>query len=513
MKKAVGLLLVLMLFLTSCDGTSREAEIQNTLEERTLKDTLIVAQGGDVTSLDPLLARNALSVTANQHIFDYLVFLSDQGEIIPGLAESWDFVSDTSIKFNIRKDVKFHNGDELTAEDVKYSFDRIIDSKKVAWAVDLLSHVEIVDKYTVIINLTEPFSGALAQFTRPGANIVPKKIVEADPIGFATNPVGTGPFKFVEWRQGDHIKLEANEDYWGKKTEMKYLTIRIIPEDSQRLIALENGEIDIAYDMAPSNVSKIAENSELLLLTAPSARTVYIATNLILDNPIAEKKVRQAMQYAINKEVIVNSVAYGMGQIAHTIIPPTAFGYTENIITKYDPEKAKALLAEAGYPNGFKTKLHTFSDQLYTEIAQVIQSQFLEIGIDLEIMITDQATLFEMETEPDHELVLESWLTVAADAHNTLYPYFHSTSPAAAGNFTFYNNPEVDKLLDQAKISYDKAERAEAYEKAQKILAEDLPIISIYYLSLLVGTSNNVEGFSINPYGYHRLDTVKVYKK
>lgn len=474
-----------------------------------LKDTLVVAQGGDITSLDPLYARNTLSVTANHHLYDYLVFLTDDGEVQPMLAESWE-ETELKIVFKLRKDVKFHNGDPMTADDVVYSLTRVRDLNQVTWAAGFISDINKIDDYTVEVNFLEPYSGKLSQFTRPGANVVPQSVVEANPEAFATNPVGTGPYKFVEWTSGDHLLMERNDDYWGEKGKSKFINIRIIGETAQRLIALENGEIDIAYDVAANDISKIEGNSNLQMITGPSARCVFISTNTQLtDSPISDKKVLQAMQYAIDKETIVQAVSYGKGLVAHTMVPPSVFGASDKIKTEYNLERAKELMAEAGYADGFTVQLHTYSDQLYTEVAQVLQSQLAEIGITLDLYITDQATMIEMTSNNDHQLILKFWLTIA-DAHNTLYPYYHSTSSAAAGNSAFFKNEEYDRYVTEGKTASDPAARMAAYDKCYEIAAEELPYIPIFYANLLIGTSAKVEGFSVNPYGYHRLDTVAV---
>lgn len=485
---------------------------QQATEGKAKKDTLIIAQAADITSTDPLRAVNTYSISVNRHVYDYLINLNEDGTYSPMLAESWSLVNPNLVELKLRQDVTFHNGEHMTSEDVVYSLSRARDLP-LSLIQGMFGEITAVDDYTVHVELLQTFGAIELLFCRTGTQIVCKSAMEADYDNFVQNaPIGTGPYKFVSWSKGDSIVLEGFDDYWGGAPNTKNLIIRVIAEPSQRLIALENGEIDIAYDIGPNDVAKIQENPELAIVIGPSSRCVILSTNYAdANSPIANNLVLQAMQYAIDKQLIVDAVGYGHGIVAHTLIPSFAFGSTESIQTEYNPEKAKELLAQAGYPNGFEVELSTYSDQLYSEIASVLQSQLAEVGITLNIQVSDQATLLEYCADKSHGLVLKFWMTVA-DAHNTFQPYYFSTSSPSHGNSAFYQNPEFDKWVTVESNSADSEVRKQAFEELHKIAAEDLPYIPIYFTPMLVGHSADTEGFVPDPYGYHRLNYITVYE-
>ncbi len=529
MKKTIAFMLtaLLVLSLTACGGASENTpttpkdsstssgesvssgKTENATASKRYADTLTVAVQSEPTSLDGLYSRNAASVVANQHLYDYLVFLDENNEIHPMLAESWDWVSDTELWFHLRKDVVFHNGAKMTADDVVFSLLRVRDLNQVTWASGFIDEISKVDDYTVKITFFSAYSGTLTQFARPGANIVCAATLTDDSNALKTNPIGTGPFKFVQWNQGNFIKLERNDDYWGEKPVYKNLTIRIIPEPAQRLIALENGEVDLAYDIAANDVAKIEGNNNLSYLTKPGF-TVYIGANLELkENPISDKRVRQAIQYAIDKDALNNAVTEGYGEVAHSIITKGVFGFFD-IPTEYNTEKAKELLTEAGYPNGFTIELNVQNTQTYALTGQIVAEMLGKIGIKVTVSQVDFATTQSYKLDPSHELYLSNWVTVG-DAYATWNPWYRSDATAAEGNNAFFRDEHVDDLIQTAKSSFDDAKRLAAYKELEEIAHEELPYIPLYYLPSIVGFSNKVDNLVLSPYAYHRLDTVKIY--
>lgn len=510
MKRIIPILLILVLVLTGCGGNGGNAASSDQNEET--KDSFVFAQGADVTSLDPHIGKETAAVTVTGNIFDTLVRQNSETEIIPSLAESWERLSDTSMKFNLRQDVKFHNGDALTADDVKFSIERALKSPQVSYILDFISSVEKVDDYTIIINTKEPFAPILSHLANPAAAIVPQKVVEADEKGFALNPIGSGPYKFVEWKQGEYAKLEAFDDYFMGAPKTKYITMKVVPENSQRIIALETGEVDAAYDILPNDISKIEENKDLKLLTTPSARCIYLSLNTKSEGPLSDPDVRHAIEYALDKKTITETALYGIGQAASSIVPPVAFGYNKDWpVSQYNPDKAKELLKKAGYSNGFDITLWTDDDQSRVELCQIVQSELADIGIKVKIEVMEFGTLLSKLSEPDHQMVMEFWTTSTGDANYSFYPLCYSESSADAGNDAFYSNPEADKLILEGRNSTDEAKRIAAYNSLYEIVNTDLPYIPLYYTEMTVATSRNVKGFEINPMGYHRLNTVTVY--
>ncbi|SHI83697.1 ABC transporter substrate-binding protein [Lutispora thermophila] len=514
--KVLALALAFTLLLAGCGGSATQSTSANEgqtaeTQESELKDTVIFAQGADVTSLDPHIGKETPAVTVHGQIFDTLLATDKDMNIIPGLAESWEILSDTSYKFNIRKGVKFHDGSELTAEDVKFSLDRAMASSYVSYIVNFIDNVEVVDNYTVIVNTKEPYAPTLMNLTHPSAAIVPKAIVEKDPEALKTHPIGTGPYKFVEWKPGEYAKLEANPDYFRGAPKTKYVIMKVIPEAAQRTIALETGEVDIAYDLSANDLSKVAENSDLKLLEGTSLSAWFLQFNT-KHKPFDNKLVRQAIRYAIDSQTIVDTLLYGAGEVAGSIIPPVAFGYQEVDTIKYNKEKAKELLAQAGYPNGFDATLYVNDNQQRIEICQVIQSQLKEVGINVEVKVLEFATFIDSTNKGEHDMGYYGWVTSTADADYTYYPIYHSSQHGAPGNRSFIANADIDKYIEEGRVTTDPAARLQSYKALEQILTEESPVAPLYYSEVNVGTSKKVQGFEVQPAGYHSYLNVTVSK-
>lgn len=520
MKKMLSMFLTaaLVLCFSACGETTtpnssgNESSSSTQTSNRTYKETLNVVVSAEPTSLDGLYARNAVSVVANQMLYDYLVYLNtNTSEISPMLAESWEYTSDTELVFHLRKDVVFHNGQPLTADDVVYSMTRVRDLGQVTWASGFMDKIEKVDDYTVSISFLDPCSSTVSQFGRPGANIVCAAAVEADPDAFkTTNPVGTGPYKLVEWNQGNYIRLERNEEYWGNLPAQKYINIKIVPESSQRLIALENGEADIAYDIAPSDVAKVENNTSLrALVCSDSANVIYLSCNTQSDTPLSDKRVRQAIQYAIDKEALNRACTEGYGKVAHTVISPGVVGFKE-VTSQYNVEKAKELLTQAGYPNGFAIDCYGYTNQTQQLAIQILENMLSEVNIKLNLNTVDYATLLTYKIQEDHQLFITNWFTMG-DAYWTFSPFFSSSSNAAEGNDALYHNDEVDDLVQTIKTSFDEKERDAAFDRLYEITGDELPYIALFTSPYICATSANVENFNLSITGYHRLDTVLAY--
>ena len=305
--------------LSACGG--KQSTGGNTEATATdYKDTLIWAQGADVTSFDPHQGKETPAVEVTCQIFDTL------------------------------------DGSDLTAEDVKFSLDRARNSAAVSYIVDFIEDVTVDDEYTVTVKTNAPYAPTLRNLAIPFAAIVPKAVVEANEDAFVLNPVGSGPYCFVEWKQGDHVTLKAFDDYYAGKAATENLIMKVIPETSQRSIALETGEIDLAYDLAVNDIPKINDNDKLMVYEIPSLSCWYVSLNMNKE-PFNNPLVREALTMAIDRQTIIDTINAGSGQPADAIIAPAVFGYYSTGVPEYNPEKAKELLAEAGYPDGFSTTL------------------------------------------------------------------------------------------------------------------------------------------------------------
>ena len=474
------------------------------------KDTLIWAQGADVTSLDPHQGKETPAVEVTCQIFDTLVVVNPEtNEIEPQIAESWEQVDELTYVFKIRQGIKFHDGSDLTAEDVKFSLDRAINSAAVSYIVDFIDTVTVDDEYTVTVKTKAPYAPALRNLAIPFAAIVPKAVVEADEDAFILNPVGSGPYQFVEWKQNDHVTLKAFDDYYAGKPATENLIMKVIPETSQRSIALETGEIDLAYDMAVNDVAKLKDSTELTVYEIPSLTCWYISMNMNKE-PFNNPLVREALSYAIDRQLIIDTINAGSGQPADAIIAPGVFGYYSTGVREYDPEKAKELLAEAGYPDGFETSLWVNDNQSRIEMCQAIQNMFQQIGVECAVEVLEFGSYISRTTNGEHDMAYFGWTTSSADADYSYYSLEHSTQQGAAGNRSFIADPEVDALIEEARTNSDEATRTELYKELAIKLDEINNNIPVFYSSINVGASQKVEGFVMDANGYHNLDTVKV---
>lgn len=504
--RIVALVLVMLMTLSfaACSSSSESGATS------AYKDTLTWAQGSDVTSLDPHQGKETPSVEVTCQIFDTLVTVDPEtSEVLPQIAESWEQLDELTYVFHIRKGIKFHDGSELTAEDVKFSLERAINSAAVSYIVDFIDTVTVDDDYTVTVVTHNPYAPALRNLAIPFAAIVPKAVVEADEDAFVLNPVGSGPYTFVEWAQGDHITLKAFNDYYAGKPETENLVMKVIPETSQRAIALETGEVDMAYDLAVNDVSKVNENEALKAYEVASLTCWYVSMNMNKE-PFNNPLVREALSMAIDRQLIIDTINAGSGEVADAIIAPAVFGYYSTGVVEYNPERAKELLAEAGYPNGFSTTLWVNDNQSRIEMCTAIQSMLLDIGIDCKLEVLEFGSYISRTTNGEHDMAYFGWTTSSGDADYTYYSLEHSTQQGAAGNRSFIADDEVDALIEAARSSADEETRKELYKDLAIKLAEVNNNIPVFYSTINVGASKNVEGFVMDPNGYHNLDKVKV---
>lgn len=486
--------------LSACGGSEPSSGI---------KDTLVVAQGADAKTLDPHATNDQPSSRVAVQIYSQLVETDKDMNIVPGLAESWEKLDDTTTQFKLRKGVKFHNGEELKASDVKFTLDAMVASPTVAHIVSAVAAIDVVDDYTVNIRTTDPFGPLLYHLSHTAASILSEKAVTAAGDKYGQHPVGTGPYQFVDWQVGDRITLKAFDDYYGGKQEIPNVVFRNIPEGTNRAIALETGEVDIAYDLEPIDKKTVTAKETLKLVEEESFSVAYLGFNT-KKAPFNNVKVRQAISYAINSDDIIDAVLMGAGAPSNSPIGPKVFGHNPEI-PRYQQnfDKARALLAEAGYPDGFKTSIWTNDNPVRVQISQVVQAQLRQIGIDMSIDVVEWGAFLDGTSRGDHDMFIMGWVTVTGDADYGLYALFHSTTHGGAGNRSFYSNPEVDGLLAKARTSTDVQEREELYRQLQVTLQTEVPTFSIYDQFQNVGIQRNVEGFSMAPAGHHKLRGVR----
>ncbi|MEF9983372.1 MAG: ABC transporter substrate-binding protein [Oscillospiraceae bacterium] len=477
------------------------------------KQIIRIAQASDVLSFDPHKINDFNTSTALRHIYSTLVKLTPDNQIVGDLAESWKNIDEKTIEFKLRPNVKFHNGETLKAEDVKFSIEREMASSAARHMVKDVESMEVVDDLTVIMHLKKPSAPIFASLTYALSGILCKSHVEALEASGKTiddKPNGTGQYKFGSYKSGDQTVLVKYDDYFGEKAANDQLVLKIIPDGAARTIALETGDVDIVNDVNFVDVNRIIENDKLDLINYPSTGFEHVLINN-QKKPFDNVKVRQALNHAVERASIIKVAANGQAVAADSYISSGAMGYSKNVtVYDYDIAKAKALLAEAGYPDGFEASILVFTDQR-NRTAQVLQASFGEIGIKLSIESMEKGAFYEKTNVGDYDMAILGW-TADADPSEIFDGMWHSAALGETGNRQRYINPEVDKLLEEASAEMDMAKRLVTYEKIQQIITADAGVIPIYYLNGLIGRSKNVEGIVPFSIGSHRFEQAHFVK-
>ena len=398
--------------------------------------TLIVAVPDAPSYMDPQVQASIGTYRVTTQIFDRLVSMDTEMNLVPGLAESWDVEDEKTTVFHLRKGVKFHNGEEMTSEDVKYSLERCIASSGVNYNYLIIDHIEIIDNYTIKIITKEPFNALLYRLTLDAASIVSKKAATSSEE-FNKHPVGAGPFKFVSWEMGGDVVLEANEDYYKGAPKIKKLIFRQIPEALNRAIGLETAEIDLAYDLAITDLDMLMENEMITVETVPSTTVWYLGFN-VQKEPLDNVLVRQAVASGLNTQDVIDIVYNGVASPAHnTMLPPRLFGYAPDTVEyPYSIEKAKEVLAEAGYPDGFATTLWCSDSQVMRDIAVVVQEQLRVIGISAEIKTVEAGNYYAATGAGEQDLFILSKTSI--DPDSMLRAMYHTEAFGLSGNRSFW---------------------------------------------------------------------------
>jgi peptide/nickel transport system substrate-binding protein len=497
--RTIGIVLACIFFLVGLPVLSAAGE-----------HTLTLALESNPTNIDPRFGTDVNSARVYQIVCNGLIRKDPKSNLIPDLAERWENPDEKTYIFYLRKGIKFHDGTELTAEDVKYTFESILNpemNSPKAGAYKKIQSVEMLDPYTIKFSLSEPFSPFLIEMTQ---QIVPKKATEEqEGKRFTTRLIGTGPFKFVEWKQDEQVVFEANPDYFEGTPKVGKIVFKIIPDETVRFFELKQGGVDLVQDAVPPDMIPIAEQTEgLAVIARESIKIQYLGFNL--EDPILKNvKVRQAMAYAIDRQTIIDYLLNGQASLATGLLSPANWAYEPEVRTyNYDVEKAKALLDEAGYPDPdgdgpeprFKLLYKTSTDALRVRIGEVLQDQLKKIGIEIEIQSFEWAKFYDDIKSGNFQIFTLQWVGITEP--DMFYSVFHSSMvPPNGRNRGHYVNPRIDKLTEQGRLVLDVQERKKIYSEIQKILAEELPYIYLWYPHNIVVMNKRVHGFTPYPDG------------
>ncbi len=450
---------------------------------------IVIAQASDATTLDP----NADTVIANHNIqdsmFNMLVERDSQGKFVPGLALSWQNTDAKTWTFVLRKDVKFHNGNPFTAQDVKFTYDRIQSDKalasKMAGNISTITQTTVVDDFSITFKTTDPDPTFLARVAE--VPIVDKETVEKMGLeAFAKAPVGTGPFKFVEWKKDQQVVMERYDSYWKGKAAFKTLVWRPIAEPAVAVSELQLGTIDIAYQQVTIDSLPQIEAQGNKAIGVPSVRMLYGVFDMS-KKPVNDPKVRLAITYGIDLDTIIKDLLKGHAARISQPVGALMFGYNPALKPfPYDVAKAKQLLAEAGYPSGFSMDCETRT--AFKSVLEVVAAQLSKIGVQCNIIIDDTTVhLSKVTSKKTEPFFLWSWGNSTMDADGVTYRMMRTGQL-----YSLTSLPELDKLVDRAHVIMDQTERQSLYTQAHQLIYDQAPLVNMYQTESLYGISKKV---------------------
>jgi peptide/nickel transport system substrate-binding protein len=478
-------------------------------------NTLVMVIESSPANLDPRVGVDAQSERIDNLIFDDLLSRGDNLDVAPGLAERWEIPDPLTYIFHLHHGVRFHDGRLLTSRDVKWTFDSLMQGKvrsTKAGVYRFVDHIDAPDDFTVIFHMKEPSATLLWNLSDGAIGIVPYGSGNET----AAHPIGSGPFKFVSSETDKEVILERNGDYWGEKAKLARVRFAVVPDATTRALELRKGSGDATINaLTPDTVSALERDPALAVERAPGTVLAYLGFNL-RDPTLKDVRVRQAIAYALDRRPMIEYLWRGEAQPASSILPPQSWAYDGDVpLYDHDPDKARTLLDAAGYPatNGvrFHIAMKTSTDENTRLMVAVMQQQLREVGIALDIRSFEFATFFNDVTHGAFQMYGLRWIGGNEDPDIFEYAFHSAKFPPNGANRGFYSDPRVDELIDQARREVDPKMRKPIYAEVQRILAEDLPYIDLWYLDNVLVHNKRVLNLKLNPAGnYDFLRTAEL---
>ncbi|HUF18789.1 MAG TPA: ABC transporter substrate-binding protein [Thermoanaerobaculia bacterium] len=468
---------------------------------------LVIAFASSPTNLDARIGNDNASGRIFDLIYSGLVAVTKQNTYAPDLAERWETPDDRTLIFHLRPNLKFHDGRPLTAQDVKWTYDSLMaedfaSGKKSGYAA--VASIEAPDDRTVIFRLSEPNGGILANLN---LGIVPRG---ADAEVYKTRPIGAGPYRVTEFTTDERVVMESFDDWHLGTPNIKRVIARIVPDATTRVLELRRGSINFEINNIPfDQVAGFENNPEFKVLKEPGATYQYLAFNM-RDPILAKKPVRQAIAHAIDRDRIINDLLLGYGTKTESIFPPGHWARAEGLPSyDFDPARAKQLLDQAGHPDPdgdgprsrFTLSFKTSTDPEANQRAQIIQQMLKNVGIDMQIQSNEFGTFYEDIQKGNFQMFSLSRGGIPdPDFYQVI---FHSASvPPEGQNRGYYINPRMDQLIEQGRSTFDQARRKQFYDEAQRILADDIPYISLYHQTNIAVMRDYLDAFEMYPSGF-----------
>jgi peptide/nickel transport system substrate-binding protein len=459
------------------------------------------------TSLDPLFSTSGHDRHIHYSLYNTLTAIDANMELHPELARSWETPDALTIILHLQEGVQFHDGTEFDAEAVRYNIERMLNHSSSARVNELeaIESVEVLDTHTVQINLSRPEAGLLLTFAdRPGMMVSPAATEGRDEADLRASAVGTGPFRFVSSVIDDHIRVERNEDYW--EDGLPYLdavVYRIVLEDPTKIIGLRTGDLDIIDTVPAGDVRTVENDPDIAYYEIPGTGTRMMAFALGREEALKDKRVRQALSFAVDREAMIQALQFGQAVPARGPFAPTR-GVTYHADLDrytYDPERARELLAEAGYPDGFDMVIDVINRTADRAWGEAIQGFYADIGVRVELRPEEQVSLNQKwASTDDFPSYIGSWGAGAINPDADLVRAFYSEG---WWNHPDYANPEVDALIEQILETFDQEERGRLYREVQELIVDDAPRLFMFHDNLRYATRTNVHGFDPMPdWGY-----------
>jgi len=453
-------------------------------------DTLVVVQEAEPVGLDLMQSSIQTTMSVCYNIHETLFHPQEDASVKPALAERWEKVDDLTWKIYLRKDAKFHNGEPVTAQAVKFSFDRIMNpdfKSPHRGKLSAFTKLEVIDDYTFTISTEKPYAPGLYILGYYLPIVPPKYVQEVGDTQYNMKPVGAGPYKLAKWVRGQEVVLERFEGYYGPKPAYKRVVFRGVPEEAARIAAVLTGEADVVSGIPVHQRKRILESGKAYL-TNQMGVMPYLGLNTYKP-PFDDVRVRQAMNYAINRELINKALFDGKAILCAGPISPRTFGADPTLKPyPYDPEKAKKLLAEAGYPDGFEARLAypTYMSQIQ-EQAEAIAADLAKVGVRVKLEPFERSVMWQRYKQRKHQMYIY-WWDDAPEPDRYMYALFHSKS-----RDYYYKNPKVDELLDKGRTILDRQERAKVYHQIDRLLYEDAPWVYLYVVPEVFAVANDVD--------------------
>ena len=468
-------------------------------------NTVVMLIESSPTNLDPRIGIDGRSENIDNLIFDDLLNKGDDLKPAPGLADSWETPDALIYVFHLHHGVRFHDGRPLTSRDVKWTFDTLLQGKirsTKAAVYRFVDHIDAPDDFTVVFHLKEPDSTLLWNVSDGAMGIVPYGSSDE----MTLHPIGSGPFKFVSAETDREVVIERNDDYWGEKAKLERVRFAVVPDETTEALELRKGSADLAINsLTPDTVVTLARDANIKIDRSAGTRLAYLAFNL-RDPVLQNRRVRQAIAYALNRRPMIEYLWRGMASPARSVLPAQSWAYNGNVPDyAHDPEKAKQLLDAAGYPvvNGvrFRIMMKTSTDPNTRLMVAVMQQQLRDVGIVLDIRSFEFATFFSDVQHGAYQMYGLRWIGGNEDPDIFEYAFHSSKFPPNGANRSYYLNAKIDGLIDQARRQVDPDTRKPLYAEVQEILAEDVPYINLFYLDNVLVHTARVRNLKLNPTG------------